>query len=89
VASGLTPLAGGRPLDATFGVVPTRAHHLRAGDFALAARVHRSIAAQTCPLRVWNGIFAAGDRRAKRGLHGSPKRFHVLYSLKRISLQLE
>ena len=23
---------------------------------------------QACPLRVWNGIFAAGDWRAKRGL---------------------
>ena len=39
--------------------------------------VTRSIAAQARLRRVWNGIFAAGDGRAKRDLHGSPKRFHL------------
>ena len=41
----------------------------------LNASISRPIAAQACPLRVWNGIFAAGDWRAKRGLKTmSPRR---------------
>ena len=33
-----------------------------------SSRSRSSIAAQAPPLRVWNGIFAAGDRRTKTGL---------------------
>jgi hypothetical protein len=41
----------------------------------LNASITRSIAAQGRPLQVWNGIFAAGDWRAKRGLKAmSPRR---------------
>jgi hypothetical protein len=32
--------------------------------------VQELLARLTCPLRVWNGIFAAGDRRAKEGARG-------------------
>ena len=39
-----------------------------AGRVHLNASITRSIAAQARPLRVWNGIFAAGDWRAKGGL---------------------
>ena len=46
-----------------------------AGRVHLNASITRSIAAQARPLRVWNGIFAAGDRRAKKALEAmSPSR---------------
>ena len=36
----------------------------------------RALLRSACPIRIWNGIFAAGDRRAKKGARGamSPSR---------------